>query len=197
MSRVFYQSKRLFQYWWVSLVIGLLSIIAGICCFVTPVDSLAIMTEFFMALLVIGGLLNIVFAFANRKWNGFWGWSLARGIIEILFGLWLFILPLPLVTTTLIYIVGFWMLFHSILGICESCELSLIPMNGWGWLLACNIVSLLCSFVFLVSPVFGGIFVLVYIGMSFLFYGLFRIVLSLRWRKFNKKADNEDADIVM
>ena len=45
-------------------------------------------------------------------------------------------MPLPLVATLLIYVVGFWMLFHSVLGICEASELSGIGVRGWGWLLA-------------------------------------------------------------
>ncbi len=191
MSNVFYQSKRSFHFWWISLIIGILSIIAGVCCFVTPLDSLAALTAFFIAVLIIGGIFNIVFATVNRKWNDYWGWSLARGILEILFGLWLFMLPLPLVTTTLIYVVGFWMLFHSILGICESCKLSELAIKGWGWLLTCNILSLLCSFLFLISPIYGGLFILVYIGLSFILYGIFRIILSFKWKQFNKKIQQD------
>lgn len=135
-----------------------------------------------------------ILAFANREWNDSWGWSLARGLLEILFGVWLLLMPLPLVTTMLIYVVGFWMLFHSVLGICEASELSGIGVRGWGWLLACNILSLICSFVFLAAPVYGGIFILAYAGVSFVLYGIFRIVLSFEWRRINRKIRSSDDD---
>lgn len=169
-----------------------MSIAAGICCFVTPADSLAVLTVFFMVVLLLGGLFNIVFAAMNRVSNDYWAWSLARGIIELLLAIWLFMLPVPLVTTSLIYVIGFWMLFHSVTGICESCTLASFPVKGWGWLLACNILSLICSFLFLVMPAFGGIFVSIYIGFSFVLYGIFRCVLSYMLRKFNKKLKELD-----
>lgn len=192
-----------FRYWWISLVMGLLSLVAGICCFTTPVGSLAVLTIFFLSVLIAGGLFNILFAVANRSNNDLWGWSLARGIIELLFGLWLVLFPLPLVTTVLIYLIGIWMLFHSILGICESSALSAFPVKGWGWLLACNLLSLLCAFLFLTLPAFGGVFVLIYIGLSFLLYGVFRMVLAFHLRRinramerFDRENDIEDAEVI-
>lgn len=174
------------KHWWLALVVGILSMVAGVCCFVTPVSSLVALASLFVAILTAGGVFNIVSAVLDRKWNRYWGWDLARGIIEVLLGIWLFILPLPLMTTLLVYVFGFWMLFHSVMGICESCELASLPLKGWGWLLACNILSLLCSFIFLITPIFGGIFMLIYIGISFILYGLFRIVLAFRFRNLSR-----------
>ena len=179
--------KKTFKYWWLSLIVGIMSMVAGICCFVTPVSSIVALTTLFMVVLIIGGVFNIVSAVMKRKWNHYWGgWDLARGIVEVLFGIWLFMLPTSLVTTTLVYVFGFWMMFHSIIGICESCELAGFPLKGWGWLLFFNILSLLCSFIFLISPIYGGIFILVYVGISFMLYGIFRIVLAFQFRKLSK-----------
>lgn len=178
--------KRGTKYWWISLIVGIMGIITGVCCFATPLSSLVVLTDFFVAMLIVGGIFNIVSAVINRKWSSEWGWDLARGILEVMLGIWLFMQPVPLVATTMVYIIGFWMMFHSVIGICESCELSNIPVKGWGWLLACNILSLLCSFIFLVTPIFGGLFALFYIGISFILYGIFRIVLAIRLWKLNK-----------
>lgn len=176
------------RYWWISLIVGLFSIAAGIGCFVTPGGSLALLTVLFVTTLLTGGILNILFATLNRKRIAYWSWSLARGIIEVLLGIWLILLPLPVVTTGLIFLVGFWMLFHSIIGIGESCELQQYDIEGWGWLLACNILSLIFSFVYLMSPVFGGLFVVFYLGFSFVFYGVFRFVLAFKLRRFNQEV---------
>lgn len=166
----------------------ILSIGAGIGCFVTPLGSLTALTIFFLVLLIVGGLFNIFFAATNRWNNALWGWSLARGIVELLFGIWLALIPLPFVTTILVYMIGLWMLFHSILGICESCAFSGGPVKGWGWLLACNILSLISAFLFLTLPAFGGAFLLAYVGLFFLFYGVFRIALAFHLRKIDHAA---------
>lgn len=186
-----------FRFWWISLLMGILSIIAGICCFATPVDSLAVLTAFFITLLIVGGICNIAFAAINCKTSTFWGWSLARGIIELLFGVWLLLIPLPFVTAILVYLIGLWMLFHSILGICESSAFSALPVKGWGWLLTCNVLSLLCAFLFLTLPAFGGAFLLVYVGLSFVLYGLFRIVLAFYLRKINRTMKSCDDDEIV
>lgn len=179
-------NDNVFKHWWLSLIVGLLGIIAGICCFATPISSIEVLTNLFIVIMIVGGIFNIVTAAVNAKWNRYWGWDLARGILEILLGIWMLMLPTPVITTTLVYIFGFWMLFHSIMGICEACELSNIRLRGWGWLLACGILGLLCSFVFLMAPVYGGIFVLSYIGISFILYGIFRIVFAFQIKRYGK-----------
>ena len=179
--------NNVFRHWWLSLIVGIIGIIAGICCFVTPVDSIIVLTDFFVIFMIVGGIFNIVTAALYAKWNRYWGWNLARGILELLLGIWMIMLPDPVITTVLVYIFGFWMLFNSIMGICEACELSNIQLKGWGWLLACSILGLLCSFIFLMAPVFGGIFVLAYIGISFILYGIFRIVLAFQIRRYNRQ----------
>lgn len=179
--------KKDIRYWWISLIVGLFSLAAGIACFLTPDGSLAVLTVLFEATLLAGGILNILFATVNRHRISYWSWSLARGIIELLLGIWLLVLPLPVVTTGLIFLIGFWMLFHSIIGIGESCELQQYDIKGLGWLLACNILSLVFSFVYLMSPVFGGLFVVFFLGFSFVFYGVFRMALAFKLRRFNRE----------
>lgn len=178
--------NNVFKHWWLSLIVGIMSVAAGICCFATPISSLEALTVLFIVILIVGGIFNIISASVNRNWNSYWGWDLARGILEILLGVWMLMIPIPVMTATLVYIFGFWMLFNSIIGICESCELSNISFPGWGWLLACSVLGLLCSFIFLVAPIYGGIFVLAYVGIAFILYGIFRITVAFKFRKFNK-----------
>ena len=82
------------------------------------------------------------------------------------------------------------------MGIGESSGLAKLSVKGWGWLLACNILSLICSFAFLITPAFGGIFILFFIGAAFILYGIFRIILAFKWRKFNKEIKNSDTEII-
>ncbi|MDR2918980.1 MAG: DUF308 domain-containing protein [Tannerella sp.] len=178
--------KKAVKYWWISLLIGVLGIVAGICCIVTPVSSLIAITNVFIILLMLGGIFDIVFAVSNRKYMDGWGWSLAGGILELLLGILLLATPLPLVTNILVYMIGFWILFRSVMGIGESCELQRYGVKGWGWLLAFSILSLLFSFIFFMSPLFGGVFLTIYVGISFLFYGIYRIALAFELKRIGK-----------
>ena len=157
--------KKAVKYWWTSLLIGILAIIVGICCFASPDASLVGLTYVFITVFLLGGILEIIFAISNRNYMYGWGWTLAGGILEVLLGVLLLTLPTSVVTVMLIYLVGFWILFRAIWGIGEACKLQTSGVKGWGWLLAIKIICLHLAFLYLLSPVSGGLFVIVFIGL--------------------------------
>lgn len=170
--------KEAVKNWWVSLLVGILAIVVGIWTFFTPGQSLAALTVLFEVALIVAGILEIIFAISNRKVLYGWGWSLTAGILELLLGVMLIAMPMPSVAVILIYVVGFWILFRSIWSIGASFDLHQVGIRGWGWLLAMGILMALFSFLFLLSPAFGGIFIVVFVGIALLVYGIFRIVLA-------------------
>lgn len=182
--------KKAVKNWWVSLLVGVLAIIMGIWCFTAPGASLVGMTYVFIVGFLLGGIMDVCFAVSNRNNMYGWGWNLAGGIFEILLGVMLLAMPTLFVTGILVYMVGFWILFRSIWGIGESCQLQILGVKGWGWLLALSILCLILSFFYLLSPGFGkGIFVVALVGSSMLLYGIFRIVMAFQLRKIGKEIN--------
>jgi uncharacterized membrane protein HdeD (DUF308 family) len=98
-------------------------------------------------------------------------------------------MPMASAALILIYVVGFWILFRSIWAIGSAFDLHQVGIRGWGWLLAMGILTALFSFLFLLSPAFGGIFIVVFVGIALLLYGIFRIVLA-----FNLKSLYRDIE---
>lgn len=47
----------------------------------------------------------------------------------------------------------------------------------------------------MISPVYGGWFVLLYVGISFILYG--RIILSFKWKKFNDRIRKEEEEEII
>ena len=180
--------KKSVKNWWVSLLVGILAIIMGIWCFTSPGASLLGLTYVFIIGFLLSGILDICFAVSNRNNMYGWRWNLAGGILEVLLGIMLLMMPTTFVTGILVYMVGFWILFRSIWGIGESCQLQILGVKGWGWSLALSIISLLFSLLYLLSPGFGkGIFVVALVGCSMLVYGIFRIVIAFKLREIGKK----------
>ena len=105
------------RYWWVSLLVGLLSVAVGIWCIATPEESLMALTSLFICVLIAAGICNVAFAALNDRHSTEWGWTLTRGILELLLGIWLLALPLPVVAETLVVLIGFWVLFYAVIGI--------------------------------------------------------------------------------
>ncbi len=183
--------KEAVKNWWVSLLVGILAVIVGIWALMTPYASFAALIILFEAALITAGILEIVFAVSNRKILVGWGWSLTAGILEILLGIMLVATPMVEVGLILVYVVGFWILFRSIWSIGASFDLHQLGVRGWGWLLALSILMVLFSFLFMLSPAFGGIFMVIFMGMALLVYGVFRICLAFSLKSLGKEIEKK------
>lgn len=174
------------KHWWVSLLIGIFALILGIWCLVTPDITLVALTYVFICAFLISGIFEIIFSIANRNILNDWGWVLAGGIIDLLFGFILLSLPPAMITLMLIFMIGFWIMFRSIWMIGESVELKRLGVRDWGWFLALAILTLLFSFIFIISPAISSVFIVAYVSVAFIFYGVFRIYLGFKLRSIHK-----------
>ena len=55
-TNVFVRDSRHVKYWWVSLIAGLLSILVGVLCLVTPDATLVALSMLFIAVLLVDGI---------------------------------------------------------------------------------------------------------------------------------------------
>lgn len=171
--------------WWLPLVTGLLSIGIGIWCLCSPDSSLPVLAYVFAGLIIAAGVINIAFSIANTQVMPGWGWSLALGLIEIICGIWLYTLPADMLVVTFIYTIGIYLIFVTINAICESWMLYTYS-SGWiGLLLAFLLITLAFAVIFLAGPVIGGVAVWLYIGISFISFGCYRMALAFKLRKLN------------
>jgi uncharacterized membrane protein HdeD (DUF308 family) len=179
--------KEEVKYWWISLLIGLLTVILGIWSLTTPDTTLVALTYIFISVFLITGIIDIFFAVSNKNTLSDWQWRLAIGTMDILFAILLIALPTPIVTVGLIYFVGFWILFRSIWTVVESYDLQKKGVQGWNWLLVLGILSILFSFFFLFSPViFQGAFIVALVGAALIVYGIFRIYIAFKMKSIQK-----------
>lgn len=187
-------AKYAVKHWWVSILIGVLSIILGIMFIRTPIDALLTLSIVFAISFLATGISEIIFAIANRKTVYNWGWSLAGGIVDVLLGVLLLSAP-DITALLLVYFVGFWILFRSIWGIGIAFELSRFRIPGWGLMLILAVLGVMLSFVFILSPIFGGGFIVAFAATAFIVYGIFRIYLGFKlkstknWLDKNLKLD--------
>lgn len=188
---LFRSAKNKIKYWWASTIVGSLAIILGILCFTMPAATLTAMTYIFIIAFFLGGIVDIVFAVANRNILSNWGRHLSIGILDLLFGVVLLIISTSTLTAILLYFVGFGMLFHSVGALIDVAGIRDLRPKGWRWLLALVIVSVLLSLSFLIGPlVFKGKFVVALISLAFIIFGAFKIYMSLQARKIYKEINN-------
>jgi len=171
--------KNYSKHWYLSLILGILFIGAGIWVFMTPVSSYLALSILFSVTIFISGISEIIYSISNRKEMDNWGWVLTGGIIDLLFGLWLMSSPL-LSIAVLPFVVGFMLMFRSMMAIGFAFDLKDFANSGWGWLLALSILGLLFSFVLLWNPAFAGLTLVICTGCAFVTLGVYRIILSFK-----------------
>ncbi|MFT3993662.1 MAG: HdeD family acid-resistance protein [Dysgonomonas sp.] len=171
--------KQAVKYWWVSLLVGILAVILGIWCAAAPSSTLIVLSALFTASFLVSGIAEIIFAVSNKDTISGWGWTLASGVIDLLFGFLLLAMPFESIFV-LIFFVGFWVMFQSIWGIGAAVELQRNKISGWGWLLALAILGLILSFILIVNPVFASGFIVGLFSITLICYGILRIYYSFK-----------------
>lgn len=185
-----YAARAAVKNWWLSLVIGILSLGLGILFLAKPLDALITLAILFVAGFLVSGLFEIIFAISNKNSLNGWGWTLAGGIIDLLLGILLLFTP-GITPIIMAYFVGFWIMFQSIWGIGMACDLQKLGVKDWGWLLALAIIGIIFSFIFIMSPVFATGFIVAMAVIAFIVYGIFRIYLGFRLKSIkNNYSEN-------
>lgn len=183
------------EYWWISLLVGFIAIILGAICIIVPKITLVTLSYLFIGAFILSGIIKIIFALSYRYRINDWGFTLAIGIMEILFAIILLILPRNVIITFLVYLIGFVMLFHAIKAIIESVRLHQMKIEKTGWLIAIAIASLVFSLFFLLSPIiFKGVFIVILTAILFIIYGIVKISLAFSMRSIHNKNKQCDSN---
>ena len=174
------------KHWYLWLISGILFIVVGAVVFSTPLESYVALSILFAVSFFVSGLMDSILAIQNRKTLSNWGWTLAMGIMNILLGGWLMtnlidaIIILP-------FVVGFTLLFRSIMGIGLSVDLQQLGSSEWGWALALSILGIFFSFTLIANPLLAGATIVLWTGLAFITLGVYGIFFSFRLRKINKQ----------
>lgn len=192
-TNVFVRDSRHVKYWWVSLIAGLLSILVGVLCLVTPDATLVALSMLFIAVLLVDGIMDIVLAASNSDMLRGWGWMLVTGIMELLLAIMLMVMPIGSVVGTLIYVVGFWILFRAFWALGEAYEFR--RYTDGSWLIILAVLAIIFSFFFLVSPAWNGLFIVSMISLAFFAYGIYVLRMRLPFALWKKSRRSRRPDI--
>lgn len=181
------------KYWWLPLITGLIFIGFGVWCLCDPMPSISILAYIFAGAIGAVGLFNLCYGLCNVSRNSGWGWAAAAGIVEILFSIFLFFIPGPLLAYVFIYGTGLYIIFMAIYSFFES---FMAARSNTGWFV-CITLLLLCAlafaFIFILGPGAPGLVGWIWIGVSFICYGAYRVILATRIKALNDEYRNGNA----
>lgn len=177
--------------WWVPMITGIIAIALGVWCFCSPESSLSTFAYIFSGCLIGAGCLNISYSLFNRQLHTNWGWSLVLGILEIICGIWLFSMPAETLAVAFAYAAGIWMLVAAINSIGEAAYFSRYSGAWTVWMIILLVATVGFVIYFLFNPIFGMAVGWMWIGISLILFGIWRIALAVKIRSFNKHVFGE------
>lgn len=163
-----------------SIVLSVLMILAGVLAIVIPPAAGIAITILVGWLLVFSGAAHLVFGWQTRTAGGF-VWELLLGVLYILVGAYLLFHPVAgLASLTLA--LAIYLFAEGILEFILSFRLH--PMPGWVWLLFDGIITLILGImIWRTWPSSTPWVIGTLVGISMLFSGVSRLVLSLAARR--------------
>jgi uncharacterized membrane protein HdeD (DUF308 family) len=165
-------------------------IVAGVLAIVLPQASGIAVTILVGWLLVFCGVAHMVYAWHTRSGGGWMLWGTLLGIICIVAGGFLLLHPLAgLVSLTLVLAV--YLFLASVLEFILSFLLR--PLPGSGWLLVDGVVTLILAImIWLTWPASTTWMIGILVGVSMLFSGIARLMISLAARRVAKSLSAGD-----
>lgn len=141
------------RHWWVPLILGIIVLALGVVVLLFPQTSYFTMTLLFGAVIILSGIMYLGMAMAKGVKGR--GWLIVSGIIEIILGAILTMMP-AISAITLPLCLGFWLLFKgsSLVGI--GYGLRKVEGSGWGWTLFSALLLIICGILILVQPLLYG-----------------------------------------
>ncbi len=172
------------KYWWLALVKGILLIVLAFMVFRHPVSALVGVAIYIGITLLLTGITEIFASTASKGVEPRWGWGLASGILDLLFGFILLSNP-GLSAATLPFVVGFWIIIYGVMTFVDSFTQKKTGNSNWWLSTLYGLLSVIIGF-FITNNVMAGILTITWwMGFGFLLAGIIYISVGLRLKPKN------------
>ena len=169
--------------WGWMLALGILFIVMGTIALGMPVAMTLATVIFFGALLLVGGVFQIIDAVKCKGWKGVL-WHVLIGLLYIAAGVIIFRDP-GMSSLTLTAMLGGVIIGVGILRIVLGLQMK--PEGGWGWLVFAGVISILLGVIILAKwPVSGLVVIGILVGVEMIIHGWSYIFLALAAKRARK-----------
>ena len=165
---------------WLSILAGVLSILAGFYLMANPALILRSFTFLFALIFMINGISEIIKFFTADVKSG---WDLFSGIMTVLLSFWLFSGSFLEKVTFIPFIFAFWALFTGISKTIMSFQVKKVDKKLGNTLLWTGILGIIAGIIMMGHPLMTGIFVTYTIAFVFIYQGIVSIILYFKSKK--------------
>lgn len=171
--------------WWVVLLRGLLVTALGLLIIARPASTIQVIAQFLGAFLAVDGVLVGVLAIRSRHEASGWRTVLVRGVLALLVGVLVLVLPGAFVTVAgyiLIFLIAAALLTNGILGIARAIRIRRIVTDEWS-IIAGGVIQIVMAFILALAPAFFGTVFLLFLGIIVTIGGVIMTTVAVRMRR--------------
>ncbi len=182
------KTEYLIKRWWLSLITGLLAIIAGFIILVNPVTSYYIFAIWLGAAIFVSGILGVMQSLNSKNYFVRRGWLIVANVADIIIGL---ILMFNAIISEVFMptLLGFWLLYRGAAMLIQGFELRDYGIKDAGWVLFYGALIVALAVAILWLPMSFGIeAVILFIAIAVIAYGISTISLSYRLWEVHRHA---------
>jgi len=170
-------SEVLAERWWAVGLRGLLAIIFGLLCLLTPGIAVGALVLLFAVYMLVDGVFAIISGIRAARSGERWGLLILEGVVDLAAGAIAVIWP-AITLVALVWIVAIWAIVSGALMLAAAFALN----RDYGrWLLALGgIASLVFGILLIIEPLIGAVVLTLWIGAYALVFGVLLLVLGFQ-----------------
>jgi len=170
-------SEVLADSWWAVGLRGVLGILFGLICLLTPAIALGAFVILFSAYMLVDGVFAIISGIKAARSGERWGLLILEGIVDIAAGVVAFLWPL-ITVVALTWLVAIWAIVSGALMLSAAFTLN-IDHGRW-WLALGGIASVIFGVLLVIEPLVGAVVLTIWIGAYALVFGVFLLILAFQ-----------------
>jgi uncharacterized membrane protein HdeD (DUF308 family) len=165
--------------WWFTLLRGIVLVLLAFFVFRHPVNALIGVAIYIGIGLLITGILQTAVSFGLKNTSPNWGWVLAGGLIDIVFGFVLLSNPV-LTASTLPFVVGFWIIVSGIMSFADAFQSRKEGNSLWGLGMLGGALSVVIGYFIMSNILVGALTITTWMGIGFAIAGIVNIVIGFK-----------------
>ncbi len=170
-------SEVLAQRWWAVGLRGILGIIFGLICLLTPGIALGAFVIVFAAYMFVDGVFAIISGIRAARSGESWGLLILEGVVDLAAGVIAILWP-AITLVALVWIVAIWAIVSGALMLAAAFSLNL-DYGRW-WLALGGIASIIFGILLIIEPFIGAVVLTLWIGAYAVVFGVLLLVLGFQ-----------------
>ena len=171
--------KALKKIWWLTLLRGIILVLLAFFVFRHPLNALVGVALYIGISLLITGIVQTGVSFSFRNTVPNWGWGLAGGLIDILFGFVLLSNPV-LTAASLPFVVGFWIIVSGIMSLADAFQSRKEANSLWGFGMVSGLISIVIGYIITNNALVGMLTITTWMGIGFAIAGIVNIMIGFK-----------------